>query len=224
MCDDQIVQSNLLLSMALATVISIRAADGNERWSVLKRITTKRSYAFTLNDATCIMGEPISVNDDSITIRPDNAQQKVIQRSQILRVTDHSDANSHDTVFSNRSSWQGVMDAKPTDSEQLLILTKQGQRFRWRKPSVSAYAISQNDKTIDTAAIRSVAYLRFTPLTASEAYFEHEDVGFLAPRLWFNAGLLPKIAVPLYDSTLVEDNSPLECKIVWRPQRDSNPR
>ncbi len=200
------------------------AADGDERWSVLKRITLKRSYAFTLNDATCVKGDPVSVNDHSITIQREDAHQMVIQRSQILRVADHPSANSHDTVFSHRSSWRDVIDAKPSRSEHLLIVTKQGQRFRWGKPSVSEHAISQRDKTIDKAAIRSVTYVRFTPLTATEAIFSREDVEWLAPRLWFNAGLLPKTAVPIYDSSLTEDNSPLECRIVWRPQRDSNPR
>jgi hypothetical protein len=218
------VRIKLLNVLIIGMAINLSAADLDERWSILKRITKKRSYAVMRTDSQCFVGDLVSVSDDAITLQVDPTHQKVIDRVQILRVADHEYASSHDIVFSARSSWSDVMAAAPTGSEHLLIVTKQGERFRWRKPSVSGSSITRKSKTIEKADIQSVAYVRFTPITASEQYFSKEDASFFAPRLWFNWELLPKIPISLYSSADNEDNSPLKCKSVWRPQRDSNPR
>lgn len=171
-----------------------------------------RDYTVVLRDLRCVQGQLISAGDNAISLQVDQARQAIIQREQVLRVAEYRDAPSHDIVFRARSSWADVLAADPKASEYLLIITKQREQVRWNKPNVSEISITDSGKTILKSDVRSVSCVRFTPLTRSEEHAEHEGILLAAPRLWFNRSMLGKITVPLYDSEITEDDSPVKCK------------
>jgi hypothetical protein len=154
----------------------------------------------------------MSAREDSISLQIDAVRQQVINRVHILRIADYRNAPSHDTVFSGRSSWADVIAAEPKASEYVLVITKRGEAFRWRRPMVSADSIAGDGKVVPKSDVRFVSYVRFTPLTSSEEYALHEGIVLFAPRLWFNGAMLRKISVLLYDAEAKEDNSPVACK------------
>jgi hypothetical protein len=126
-------------------------------------------------------------------------------RADVLSVTD---ARWPIPVYSGRSSWA---DVKASGGGRLVIVTKGGKRQEWDDAAISDDSISLKGKMLAKADVATISYLRFRPLTDSEEYVHHENVDFLAPRLWFRGLMLGKISVKLYDASMVEDNSDVGC-------------
>jgi hypothetical protein len=204
-----------VLAVFLFACTGLAAAEADDSWLNLKRVTHDRAYTVVFRDFHCLEGHLLSVSEDSALLRIEPAQELVIQRSQILRVADHLNDAAHAAVFSGRSSWNDVNTADPKGSEYLSVLTKQNQQQRWKKPIVSDDSISGNGKVIPKNEVRLVYYFRHTPLSDSEEYLVQEQGTVFAPRLWFNGNLMRKIGVLLYDSEAQEDDSPIgkkECR------------
>jgi hypothetical protein len=91
------------------------------------------------------------------------------------------------------------------------IVTKSGEEWKWKQPTIAEDSLIFEGKTVAKANVRYISYVRFKPLTKSEEYFHHKNVDLFAPRLWFNALMLGRISVLLYNSELAEDNSPAGC-------------
>jgi hypothetical protein len=158
------------------------------------------------------MGFLVSANDQAVVIR-DSGNDVIIKRADVLRVSDDdSHAGPHDTVFSGRSSWSDVKAADPKGPEYLHILMKGGEELKWAKPTVSDDSVSFEGRTIAKAEVRYVSYVRLKPITRYEEHVAHENVNWLAPRLWFNYLMLGKISVLIYSAELAEDNSPAGCR------------
>jgi hypothetical protein len=65
---------------------------------------------------------------------------------------------------------------------------------------------------IAKADVAQAFYLRYKPLNDSEKYSAQEDF-WIDPRLWpYYLHLAPKVPVRLYDSSLVEDDTPVACQ------------
>ena len=142
----------------------------------------------------------------------DSGKDILIQRTDVLRVSDNDlYAGARDIVFSGRSSWNDVKDAGPRGAEYLHIITKHGEEWKWQKPTVSDDSVTSEGKRVAKADVRYISYARSKPLTRREEYVGHENVDWLAPRLWFNGLMLGKISVLLFDADLTEDNSPVGC-------------
>ena len=66
--------------------------------------------------------------------------------------------------------------------------------------------------------VSQVYYIREAPLSAGAEYAAQEMV-FFDPELWpYMLHIPPRIPVLLYDSSLPEDDTPVECKtrVPWR--------
>lgn len=202
----------LILAVSILLPALTRAADIEDGWRNLKRVTRDRLYAVVLHDGHCAKGFLVSANDQVIVVR-DSAKDVVIKRADALRVSDDNlHAGAHDTVFSGRSSWSDVMAADPKGPGYLHISMKGGEELKWSKPTVSDGSLSFEGRKVAKTEVRYVSYVRLKPLTRSEQYVSHENVDWLAPRLWFNYLMLGKISVLLYNAELVEDNSPAGCR------------
>ncbi len=178
------MRAAVIAALAFSLAGSLCAADVEDGWSNIRRVTRDRFYAVVLRDGRCESGSLVSANDQAIVIG-DSGKERVIRRTDVLRVSDDSlYADTRDTVFSARSSWLDVKDVGPKGTEYLHILTKHGEEWKWQKPTVSDDSVS----------------------------FEGRKVDWLAPRLWFNGLILGKISVLLYNSELAEDNSSVRCR------------
>jgi hypothetical protein len=205
-------RSSVVILVVVGAAVTLCAAGDDNGWRNLEHVTRDRDYTVVLRDLRCIQGRLLSTGDDAISLQIDQARQAIIKRARVLRVGEYRNAPSHDTVFSGRSSWADVVTGEPKASEYLLIVTKKGEQVHWHRPNVSESSVSGDGKTLLKSDVRLVSYVRFTPLTRQEEYAEHEGVALAAPRLWFNLAMLGEITVPLYDSDVTEDNSPVTCK------------
>ena len=80
-------------------------------------------------------------------------------------------------------------------SDERVTLTGWG-----KKVAISKWHVSQ------------VYYLRWNPMTGS-ALYSAQEMYFIDPQLWpYLLHIAPKIRVLLYDSSMPEDNAPVECK------------
>jgi hypothetical protein len=218
------IKRSLILVPVLWSVTALRAAEPDDGWSNLKRVTRDRGYTVLLRDYHCVQGQLKQFSSDALVIQlGSSGQEVVIQRSQVLRVADGGFSKPRDLVFSGRSSWSDVRTLKLTGSEYLSVRTKGGKDFRIGKPEVLEESMTGGGRSIEKAEVRSAYYVRFTPLTDTEVYLAQEMAEFAAPRLWFNGVFLEKIPVRLYDSSIQEDNTPLESaeKACWASLRPS---
>ena len=125
----------------------------------------------------------------------------------------------HDLVYSGRSSWRDVQDAKPGHAERLLVITNTGQEW-----SGIVSGISDTDLTLSMVGkkqqirksdIRTVDYIRQRPQSDASEYLSEEAPGLLlfSPDTWARAsGISPKLHVRIYDSLLPEDDRKLTCQ------------
>lgn len=186
----------------LATNLS--AAVEPDGWQNLKRVTWDRLYTVVFSDFRCVKGIISSVGPDDLSLPVDSMTHIVISRIQILQVSDRL----HQGVFSNRSSGEDVIDANPAEvSEDLLIVTKDGTRFRGHKPPMTQNSVIGPKSTIEKADIRFVASVRTTPSTEGEEYVVEENAPLVAPHTWFHSTFLPKITVPIDSERIDADDA-----------------
>jgi len=191
------------------------AANVDDGWSNLKGITRNRSYVVLYPDSHCVRGRLLSVDDGALQLQvgplAGSSQTLVIQRPQVLRVSEAFPGSPHDAVFSGRSAWSDVKAAAPVLSEYLFVITKQGKKSRWTKPAVSNDSIAAGRRTVLKSDIRFVSYVRFKPVSDSEAYNWREAGIYAWPFFWLRQHTMAKISVLFYDSEAQQDDSPIAC-------------
>ena len=195
----------------------------SQNWNELE--TLRRNYTTPVfsRDGACHIATLQEVTSRSLTIlwqEPEN-RQMVARSQQISKQDILSVGNAHEVLYSGRSSWRDVQDAKPAHGESLDVTTVTGESY-----SGSVHAISTTEltlgvrgrkKTFEKSNIRTVTYVRQRPYSDSEEYLAQEAayLMFFWPDTWRRAaGLGPKLHVMLYDSSLPEDDSELKCDIV----------
>ena len=212
-------------AMIAAQVVGAAESTKDDSWQNLKHVRHDRAYTFVDRERNCIAGETVAVTQHSITLKRWNATGTnsttvTLDRPNLLRVTDGGQA--YDVLYSGRSSWSDVQGTQGIPaSEAVLLITKDGRRHRGKLAEVSEnYAkLRQWNKTVGIPKndVAQVYYLRYTPPSAS-AMYAAQEMFFLDPDLWpYMLGIAPKIPVLLYDSSMPENNDPVECKSnPWR--------
>jgi hypothetical protein len=185
------------------------AAIGKKSWEALKHITRKRNYTAVLLDGSCIRGRITKVTDTDVTLKTAK-DERSLGPQDLLRFSDVW-GGPHDPVFSGRSSWTDVLEAKPVAKEYLLFVTTDGRKRKWKSPVFVDETVSYKGDAISRKDIRYVYYVRVKPITENEEDLQRESATFLAPRLWFGSTLLPTMEVLIYDSSVPENNQPLTC-------------
>jgi hypothetical protein len=181
-------------------------------WSNLKRITRNRPYAVILRDGHCQYGTLSSVGDQAMVLATYSGIGVLIKRAQITRVTDDPTAPERGAVYSARSSWLDVKIVTLKGSEYLHIVTKRGDEWKWKQPTVTDDSITFEGITLGKAEVRYVFHVRAKPLTSDEEFFHQEDLKWLAAIPWVRERVPLKISVLLYNSDLPEDNLPIACR------------
>lgn len=200
-----------LIALAMP-VMTISAAGVEDGWNNLRHVTKDRAYTVIFRDGHCAHGALVSVNAQSAVLSNASGGTLVINRAEVLRVSDTPSAPIHDAIFSGRSSWIDVKEAAPRGDQYLDIIASSAEEWKWKQPRVLNDSVLFDGKAAARTDIRYVSDVRYKPLTRTEEFVHHENVDLLAPRLWFHAVMLGKISILLYRSDAPEDNSPLECR------------
>ena len=190
-------------------VAAILLASPGDGWNNLKRVTRDRIYALMMRNGECEYGTLSSIGEQALVLGTDSGLGLAIKRSQIARVSDNLTAPDRDPVFSARSSWLDVQTA--ANSGVLQIVSKHGDEWKWKQPAVSDESIASEGITVAKEDIRYVIYIRSKPLNIDEEYFHQVDFKWVAAIPWLG-DLAARIRVMIYNSDLVEDNSPLACR------------
>jgi hypothetical protein len=212
----------ILAFTVLATSIAslAKSPDQADAWSVLNKITHKRSYMIETRDRKCMWGMITEVTADRLTAKvytsnssrsPDTV---IFPHADVLRVT-----SGRTVYYSGRSSWSDVSSLHVDGRERLRIVTTDGKTYEVKAP----YTISDDSITLRTSGkstkvsksdISQVYDIVVKPLTANGEYLAEE----LGPMIIFDPDLYvyglhleQYVSVLLYNASDPEENSPAQC-------------
>jgi len=231
--DLRMLRVSLCLYSSLLLITHCFAEDNP--WQTLRQLKPGLSFVFMERDLTCVYGELKKVSDTDVSIKTKQGSV-VIPKADLLRVRSGFDgrfvANDNPnlplfTFYSGRSSWADLLAFAPFQSKRnaysklrFSLTTTDGHLHEGTLTEVTAEAITLTDKlgttaTFSKGTVSRADYIREKPLSdTQEFYWEELGMGMildpqLYPRL-FHLG--DTMRVTLYQSTLVEDNSVVECK------------
>jgi hypothetical protein len=212
---------HILSFTLLATSIfsSAKSPDQADSWSVLNKITHKRTYTIETRDRKCTWGRITEVTPDRLTVTANNPKSYspatvIFPRSDVLRV-----AAGRRVYYSGRSSWVDVSSIRVEGRERLKIVTTVGKTYEAKLP----YTVSDDSVTLPAPAkatkisksdIALVYDIVVKPLTDTGEYLQDE----LGPMIIFDPYLYEYglhleqyVSVLLYKADDPEDNSPAQC-------------
>jgi hypothetical protein len=214
--------------MVIATFLTGSLLLGQDpSWMNLGHIDRGNTYFVILRDGTCLQGKIQSVKPDSLSIAVPNPNAKpnpnvvavprlvTVALLDALQVKDGY--HEFDILYSGRSSWRDVRAVPSHSRESLSITLKSGEAVRGVAAGSTDSQLSvRRSKAVDDIAKADIAlvdYIRIKPAPENLAH-EAQEVMVLDPRIWpyiFNIGV--QMRVPLFNSTLAEDDSALQCRI-----------
>ena len=160
----------------------------------------------------CVHGRIQSVTDNSLTINPENAPRITIERSRLLRVEGYGVG----VVYSGRSSWSDVKMVRPT-FERMRVISGDGRKHEGAGKASDdevTIEINRRSESFRKDEIARVYVLADRPASdvLDEMVLETPYIAVFDPELWvYMMQKKMPLAVRLYDSSLPEDNLPLEC-------------
>jgi len=186
-------------------------------WQNLNSVTRRRDYDFVRRDRVCLSGQILAVDASSVLVNVStgNARYRAtVRSSDLIRITD-GESVVRAAIFNRRSSWMDIGQVgRVGPRERILVTTLDGQSHVGTSVTVDGDSLKLSEErphSYRKGKIRRVQYVRTKSITATQEYFAHENVSFLDPQLWWGGWLLGTISVPLYDSSLPEDNSEVTC-------------
>lgn len=203
----------LLIAASLFCMPLVHAAGKDDPWNVLKHITHRSTLAFIVSGSDCMKGKIQSVADDSIKIKLQGGAAITIDRRKLVRVEGYGVG----VIYSGRSSWADVKAIRHDLDERARVLTKDGRKYQGKaQTSDTDITIERSGKTTTVLKnnIAQVYFLTDRPASDSLDGVAEEEPGlaWLDPELWlYMAQKSNPITVRLYDSSLPEDNSPVNC-------------
>ncbi len=205
----------ILPIILVAALPLLGASDNNSGWENLMHVTKQRSYTIVTRDFHCLTGKLGSVTTDSLTLEAPKIGVINLKRADVLQVG--SDPGY--IVFSGRSSWVDVVSYHLYAGESFAIQTKNGKNFGGKHIKVSDSGVSLgepgNTTSIAKAEVSKIDLHSSTPLGGGEEFFLRENpvIFWLDAHLWPRwIGIGGRIRVPLYDSSLPEDDRPITCQ------------
>jgi hypothetical protein len=205
-----------------------------DSWQNLKRVTSERYYTVLDRKSHCVTGHIVTANDREITLKLPDATLAKFDRVNVLRVSVSQAAPSfpprlqadeigrvRDIIYNGKSSWGDLQALAAQEKigipgQDVKVVKTDGNKYEGRLSTISETQL-ELDRTggklaIAKADVAQVFYLRYKPLNDSEKYSAQEDF-WIDPRLWaYYLHLAPKVPVRLYDSSLVQDDTPVTCQ------------
>jgi hypothetical protein len=202
------------LTISLVLSLRVLGATKADPWENLMRVTRHRAYTFVDRESNCVTGQILDVTERSVTIMIPGAKSTTIERKNALRVIDGH--HLFDVIYSGKSSWSDVEGLPPKTKEQVRVLTKDGREYEGKLVSTSDAEMTLIQTTGNMKLIKEdiaqVYYVRYKPLSEG-AEHSAQEMFVVDPRLWphfFN--ISARFPVLLYDSSIPEDDSPVQCK------------
>ncbi len=208
-----------LAVLAVSVFASAQSTELPDSWSVLTKITHKRTYCIETRDRRCRLGKITEITPDHLTANlytsTLGASARVtFPRADVLRVT-----AGLATYYSGRSSWSDVIVLRVAGRARLKIVTRVGKTYNVKPP----YSVSDEGMTLHASGklmaipkgeIARIYYVVARPLTDFGEY----AIGELGPMIVFDPDwyvyslhLERYVSVLLYDASGLEDDSPAEC-------------
>jgi hypothetical protein len=224
--------------LAVPTLIfSVSCAGADDPWQSLKELPHNVGFVFIKRGMTCQYGQLKALVGQSVLVRTDRSDV-TFAKSSLIRVrlgfggqlVPPSNPNLVlATVYSGRSSWADLIEFMPFRSKprsysnftvQMSVNTMTGKVRQGRLQQVTDSGITLADAfgketSIAKMDVSRVDYIRDKPLSDKQEVYWDELAMFrifdpvLYPRL-FHVG--DKIPVRLYDISVPEDNSPVQCR------------
>jgi preprotein translocase subunit YajC len=209
------------------------AATQDDSWQNLRHLTRERYYTILDRKSNCVTGHIAAATDHVITLELTDGTSATFERANVLRVSvsqaapylpsrvQADIASVRDIVYNDKSSWRDLKGLAAQEKTGILgqsvtIVKSDGGEYEGRVLAISDAQLEldrpDGKLAIAKANVAQVYYLRYKPLTDSEKYSAQEDF-WIDPRLWpYYLHLAPKVPVRLYDSSQVEDDSPVACQ------------
>jgi preprotein translocase subunit YajC len=209
------------------------AATQDDSWQNLRHLTRERYYTILDRKSNCVTGHIAAATDHVITLELTDGTSATFERANVLRVSvsqaapylpsrvQADIASVRDIVYNDKSSWRDLKGLAAQEETGILgqsvtIVKSDGGEYEGRVLAISDAQLEldrpDGKLAIAKANVAQVYYLRYKPLTDSEKYSAQEDF-WIDPRLWpYYLHLAPKVPVRLYDSSQVEDDSPVACQ------------
>jgi hypothetical protein len=204
-----------VMELLMAASLSLPAFSGPAEtpWEALRRLSKHRVYTVLNHDGSCASGKFVSAAENEFVLAEEKNQHK-FAREAILRISAGETPDVHFAVYSARSSWSDLQALHtPPYYSDLMIITADERQFRGRLLGASARELTVfiNGKQM----LFSKDYVARVLLTGQKP--EIEQSGPFGNVLDLRKKVIsPKQLVPLYEVTLREDNSRVECSSAYR--------
>ena len=216
-----------VLALAPCFLFYASTAAADDSWQNLKHVTYERYYTVVDRKSNCTTGHIVKTNDHELTLKLPDRTYATFDRTNVLRVSVSQAAPNfpprvqadvgrvYDAIYNDKSSWG---DLKSLAGQEVKVVKTGGEAYEGKLLIVfeTQLELDRTGGTLELAKqdIAQVYHLRPKPLTDSEKYSAQEDF-WIDPRLWpYYLHLAPKVPVRLYDSSLVEDDTPVACQNV----------
>jgi hypothetical protein len=222
----------LIASCLFASLYAFGAIQ-DDSWQNLKHVTRERYYTVLDRKSNCVTGDIVKASDREISLKLPDATTATFDRANVLRISVSQAApyfpprvradvdRVGDIIYNNKSSWDDLKELAQIEKigrpgQEVKVVKMDGNKYEGRLSSISKTQLELDRTggklTIAKWEVAQVYYLRYKPLSDSEKYSAQEDF-WIDPRLWpYYLHVVPKLPVRLYDSSLVEDDTPVRCK------------
>ena len=179
----------------------------------LGQVTHSATLTFFLRDGSCVFGTIAKADAKILTVNPASGKPVSIKRDDLLQVS-----QGGALLFSARSSWSDVASSPVNSQEAFLIRLKNGRKIIGKPIKVTPDTIDLEHGFAKTVYpkpnIATVTYLRVKPETDNLDYLSQEApfLLFFDPEFYSRTMRLEgRIPVLLYDSSLPENDTALQC-------------
>ncbi len=214
------------------SAVPARCSDTGDPWASVHMLPRRTNFLFLERDLTCHFGQITAVTDQSVVVHT-NKLDVTVMRSHLLRVQRGEQISQPNSpygalalVYSGRSSWADIMAFMPLLSKYpsfqipMSVATASGKLQKGNLKEVTETEIVLRDSfgketRVARTEVSRVSYVRSKPLNDNQE-FEWDELAMLRifdpvlyPRL-FHVG--DTMSVRLYDRTVPEDDSPVQCR------------
>ncbi len=200
---------------AVLAAMPLLAGPADPSWEALRHLPKHHIYTVLNRSGSCVTGAFVSADEKEIVLAAQQGEQS-IAKPNILRIASGQTADIHTTVYTARSSWADLLALEtPPYYSDLMVVTSDNRQFKGPLLGVSR---DQLTLFIDNHEMRfAKEYVDRVFLTSTEPTFERGGAHRSLIKLRKKSSSQTQ-AVPLYEVTQPQDDSPVDCSPGQRRQ------